>query len=250
MRRTLFWFIPVLFALTGLAVFGTGFSWFVSGNRGVPVDTAPKSVGHVVMPQRIAAVVLGDSLARGTGDETGLGISGRLDQELKTRNIASQKTTNLAVNGARTADLLRQLQSDNIKRLIASSNLIVISIGGNDLWGDNNWQSMPPDPEVVMNDVLARVAEIVGIVRANNKTCRILVVGLYNPFRGQPVGKLLTPLIARWNSRMTERFADDPNFNIVQTSDLFSHHDRLSLDRFHPNGEAYGLIARRIADSL
>jgi lysophospholipase L1-like esterase len=52
-----------------------------------------------------------------------------------------------------------------------------------------------------------------------------------------------------------ERAADgalrnDPNVVVVQTSDIFAYRDRLSPDRFHPSGEGYGLIARRIADSF
>ena len=47
-----------------------------------------------------------------------------------------------------------------------------------------------------------------------------------------------------------DRFADDTNVTIVETSDLFSHRARLSLDNFHPNDEGYELIARRIAESL
>ena len=250
MRRLLFWIIPVVFALAGIAIFGSGFTSFVTGNTGEPVDFAPKNTTRVVLPKRIAPVILGDSLARGMGDETGLGIAGRLDEELKKRNAAAQKTTNLAINGARTADLLRQLQSDNVKRILSESNVVVISIGGNDLWGDNNWQNAPPDPEAVMNSVLAHVADIVEIVRKQNATSRIFIVGLYNPFRGSPMGNMLSPLVTRWNSRVMERFASDPNFTVIQTADLFSHRDRLSLDRFHPSGEAYGLIARRIADGL
>jgi len=56
--------------------------------------------------------------------------------------------------------------------------------------------------------------------------------------------------VNRWNARLAGRFENDPNLTIVQTSDLYSHHDRLSFDRFHPGGEGYRLIARRIADSI
>lgn len=250
MRRLVYWIIPLAFSLLGLGIFAAGFGSFVAGRRGEPVDFAPKATRPVVQQKKVAAVVLGDSLARGAGDEAGLGIGGRLDRELKERSIASLPATNIAVNGARTADLLRQLDSANVRRLLAESNVIIISIGGNDLWGDNDWQSAPPDPEAVMGDVLLRVERIVARVRAENTNGRIFIVGLYNPFRGSPVGDRVSPLVARWNSHLIGAFANDANIEIVQTADLFSHRDRLSLDRFHPNGEAYGLIARRIADAL
>ena len=251
MRRVIYWFLPTLFALCGIATFATGFSWFVTDNRGTPVDFAPPKTQRAVAPPRvIAPVLIGDSLARGAGDERGLGIGGRLDAELRQRKIAAQKSVNLAVNGARTPDLLRQLDSANVRRILAESNVIVISIGGNDLWGGNDWQNAPPNPEAVMGEVLTRVERIVATVREQNRTARIFIVGLYNPFTGSQMGNMLTPLVARWNGRLMEAFAGDTNLTVVQTSDLFSHKDRLSLDRFHPGGEGYGLIARRIADAL
>ena len=82
-------------------------------------------------------------------------------------------------------------------------------------------------------------------VRAVNPSARIFFVGLYSP-----MGKMLSPYVTRWNARMLERFGGDTDFVLVQTADLFSHRDRLSLDRFHPSGDGYELIARRIADAL
>ena len=56
--------------------------------------------------------------------------------------------------------------------------------------------------------------------------------------------------VTQWNARVLQRFAKDPDVMLVHTSDLFSHRDRLALDRFHPSGEGYELIARRIVDAL
>ena len=83
-----------------------------------------------------------------------------------------------------------------------------------------------------------------------NGTARIFIIGLYNPFVTAPYGRMLTPLVNRWNASLVERFAADPNVVVVQTSDLFAYHDRLSFDRFHPSNDGYELIARRIADAI
>ena len=88
------------------------------------------------------------------------------------------------------------------------------------------------------------------VVRGANPQARIFVIGLYNPFVSAQFGKMLTPFVNRWNAKLVERFAKDPNIVVVQTSDLFAFHDRLSFDRFHPSQEGYALIARRIADAL
>ena len=248
-RRFLFWYLPLIASALATAVFAYGFVAYLRGDTGTPVEIAsrlPVPDTSTAPRTQLTPIIVGDSLARGAGDEQGLGIAGRLDQELKRRGINARRTYNLGVNGARTADLLRQIDSANVQRLLRESNVIVISIGGNDLWGGSDWRSAPPsDPEKAMRDVLDRIEAVVERVRAANPRARIFFVGLYSP-----MGRALSPYVARWNARMLERFGRDTDFTVVQTADLFSHRDRLALDRFHPNGEGYGLIARRIADGL
>ena len=251
MRRILFWYLPLLAAIVAAGVFGFGFVSWVRGETGVVVDVAPRTVESTAPKNTVVPLILGDSLARGTGDETGMGIGGRLYEELKRRHVVVQQSTNLAMDGARTPDLQKRLQSHNVQEVAAQSNVIVISIGGNDLWGGSDWRNAPPsDPDAVMKTVLDRIDDSVKTLRRVSPTARIFIVGLYNPFVSTPTGGMLTPLVMRWNARMTERFSGDDNVVVVPTADLFAYHDRLSTDRFHPSGEGYALIARRIADSF
>jgi lysophospholipase L1-like esterase len=268
MRRVLFWYLPLGAALLSATVFGAGFWSYLTGRTGTsisnadPVDAAGKAntagsasgaatksgaARPVIQP-----LIIGDSLARGAGDESGLGIGGRLDEELRTRKFPAQRTVNLGLNGARTADLLRQLETANVKRLIGEANVLIVSIGGNDLWsGGIDWRNAPPEnPDKVMDQVLDRIEKAVRLIRNANPRARIMFVGLYNPFSTTKFGPRLSALVNRWNGKLLDRFGDDPNFTLVQTADIFTHHDRLSLDRFHPGAEGYALIARRIADGL
>jgi lysophospholipase L1-like esterase len=251
MRRFFYWYVPLGAALIAAAVFVHGFYSFARGDIGTAVNIpSPQRVAAAPPAGTIAPIILGDSLARGTGDESGLGIGGRFVEELRRRHINSKNIVNLAINGARTGDLLQQLKSHNVRVLLAESNVIIVSIGGNDLWGDN-WRSAPPrDPEAIMHDVLKQIDHVVGEIRAANPGARIFVIGLYNPFISTPMGKMLTPFVNEWNAKLVERFDRDPNLVVVQTADLFNWRDRLSMDRFHPGQEAYGLIARRIADAF
>lgn len=238
--------------MIGAAVFAHGFYSFARGDTGTPVNiTAPPRVDATAPKGMVAPIILGDSLARGTGDESGLGIAGRVVEELRRRKIPTQNAVNLAINGARTADLLKQIDSHNVRVLLGQANVIIVSIGGNDLWGDNNWRNAPPsDPQAVMNTVLDRVTRAVTAVRGANPNARIFVIGLYNPFVNTPFGGTLTPFLNDWNAKLIERFARDPNIVVVQTADLFNWRDRLSFDRFHPGNEGYAMIARRIADTF
>ena len=251
MRRILYWYLPFIAALIAASVFGYGLVSWLRGDTGTAVDLGPRAVQSSAPRTKLVPLILGDSLARGTGDESGLGIGGRLVDELARRHFDVQRATNLAVDGARTPDLLQRLKSHNVLQVAAQSNVIVISIGGNDLWGGTDWRNAPPrDPDAVMERVLDNIADAVKTLRGMSPPARIFIVGLYNPFVSTPNGALLTPLVLRWNSRMTERFSSDANVVIVPTADLFAYHDRLSPDRFHPSGEGYALIARRIADSF
>jgi lysophospholipase L1-like esterase len=252
MRRLTYWFLPLGAAAIAALTFGAGFYSFLRGDTGSPVTVLPSSSAQSSATRgTIAPMVLGDSLARGTGDETGLGIGGRLVAELRRRRVPVKNAVNLAVNGSRALDLQQQLAGHSERLLMAESNVIIVSIGGNDLWGEANVRNaIPRDPEKVANEVLDNVARVVRTVRDANPAARVFVIGLYNPFISTPTGRMLTPLVNRWNASLVERFAADRNVVVVQTSDLFTFRDRLSFDRFHPADEGYELIARRIADAL
>lgn len=253
MRKFVYWYLPISAALIAASVFAYGLFAYLRGDTGTPVDfvPAPAETRASAPATIVAPIILGDSLARGAGDQTGLGIAGRLDAELRQRNVKARRTFNVAVNGARTRDLLQVLERPNVQQLLRESNTIIVSIGGNDLWGGSDWRNAaPPDPDAAMNDVLTRIEAAIEKIRAVNPKARIFFVGLYNPFVSTPMGRQMTTLVNRWNARLLEHFGDDPEFTLVQTADIFSHRDRLALDRFHPGGEGYALIARRIADAL
>jgi lysophospholipase L1-like esterase len=250
-RRFLTWHLPLAAAVAASAVFAYGLIAYLRGDVGVPVDVSPSRALAAEAPgPAIAPIILGDSLARGTGDESGLGIGGRFVADVRARHRESRNIVNVAVNGARARDLLEQLQSRNVRTLVAESNIVILSIGGNDLWGDNFQSGPPGDPERVMDQVLGHVEEAVHTLRETNPKARLFLIGLYNPFLHTPFGQQLNPFVNRWNARLIERFASDPNVTVVQTSDIFAYEDRLSADRFHPSAEGYERIARRIADAV
>src|SRR3954464_5317448 len=78
MRRFLVWYLPITVALVAAIFFAAGFYSFLSGDTGssVSVQAGPR-VAAAAPRKQVAPIILGDSLARGTGDESGLGIGGR-----------------------------------------------------------------------------------------------------------------------------------------------------------------------------
>lgn len=246
MRRFLLWHLPLSLAMIASAIFAWGMYTALAGGAGSSLEAAPP-----VLEQKPAAaelkqiLILGDSLARGAGDESGRGIGGNLEDLL-----GDVEVVNLGIDGSRTGALLETLERESIRKLAAQSGAIVISIGGNDLFREsrNGQMEQSSQPREVLEEVRARVRSIVGILREASPEARIYVIGLYDPFR-EPE-QTTARAVALWNAGLTEEFADDPRVTVVQTSDLFVDRDRLSRDRFHPGERAYAIIARRIADSL
>ncbi len=244
------WYLPIGLALIAGGVFAGGLVAFLRGDTGTPVEINTNVSTATTPAKVIAPLIVGDSLARGMGDDSGLGIGGRLVTELHARHVPSNNIVNLGVSGARSTDLLHQLESPGVRRVLSEANVIIVSIGGNDLWGDNFRNGPPANPEKTMESVLERIGEVVHIVRTTSPHARVFVIGLYNPFINAPFGHMLDPAVHHWNAKLIDRFADDALVTIVQTSDIFAYNDRLSADRFHPSGDGYERIARRIADAI
>ena len=235
-------------------MFAGGFYSYLRGDIGERVGATPDQLKPVATQSaNIVPLILGDSLARGTGDASGLGIGGRVVQDLRARKVPVQNIVNLGINGARTADLLDQLDHRNVQVLIGQANAIIVSIGGNDLRPSAltaGGGASAPLSGAPPSEIIGRVVGVVERVRKINPNARIYVIGLYNPYVGTPMGKMASMMIGRWNAKLVDQFATDANVSVVQTADIFQWHDRLSFDRFHPNAEGYELIARRIADTF
>lgn len=255
MRRLLRWTLPLTLAIATGIVFASGLWMALRGNAGTPVgaQTATQPAVEAPDPSRARSIlILGDSLARGTGDVSGRGIGGNLTEIVETEGGDPPEIVNVAVNGSRTADLLEKLDRPSIRQLVARTDLVVVSIGGNDLFGlsvEPEGSFAPPEGDArgTFAPVLARVEGAVEAIHEVNPEARIFLIGLYDPFRQR--GFEAGPYVASWNAALLEAFGGDDRITVVQTADLFVGRDRLSADRFHPNDEAYRIIARRIADA-
>ncbi|MDX1584468.1 MAG: hypothetical protein R3338_12800 [Thermoanaerobaculia bacterium] len=94
MRRLLTWYLPLVFGVVLATLFAWGFAKGLQGNAGELVreasagsDVRDVSGEEAERRATIDVVILGDSLARGTGDEIGEGIGGRLSSILEERDV-------------------------------------------------------------------------------------------------------------------------------------------------------------------
>ncbi|MBY9081717.1 lysophospholipase [Paenibacillus sp. HN-1] len=81
---------------------------------------------------RIAAV--GDSLAKGTGDDKGEGFVRRAVAGLSSSGTPAELVGNLGINGLTTAGLQAKLKEQGVKYVLEQADIILVSIGGNDLF--------------------------------------------------------------------------------------------------------------------
>jgi len=213
--------------------------------------------------------VIGDSLAKGTGDNSGMGFARRTIKELTTADgRKASLLNNLGINGLTTTGLLPKLEERGTKYVLGEADVILLSIGGNDLFQGADLASkgiagtsatakgQELDPEDLLKGLpkaSTQLKTILERIRAINPDALIVYVGLYNPFGD--IEELQVPgnqAVAKWNEAALETINKNRNMMLVPTFDIFQHHlDRyLSSDHFHPNGDGYQQIAVRIVQAI
>lgn len=257
LSRFWLWHAPAAIALAAGAVFATGFWLAVRGTTGGSIGVAPPSpASHGAMKPagKSLVLVLGDSLSHGTGDPTGRGYAADVVAALRRRGPV--ETVNLAVAGAESSDLRKLVESANVRSLAASADLILFSVGGNDLSHSLSAAGAPAQAVSSISASRARFAEnlrsILRDLREANPSAPIRLLGLYQPFGGDgQESRIGESLVLSWNSVLAETALGQANVAVVPVFDLFQGRlDRLATDRFHPNRQGYRAIADRVIQTL
>ncbi len=199
-------------------------------------------------------LVIGDSLARGTGDESGRGFA--LDVLDFLRRSAPTDIANLAVNGAESSDVRDLVRSANVRALATSASIILVSAGGNDL--SHAVRTGAPTPVAIealrrsRDRYAGNLREILESLRNANANAPIRVLGLYDPFEAEgAAARIGASVILGWNALIQETALSFRDVLVVPTFDIFAGRpDRLALDRFHPDRQGYAAIALRIEQLL
>ncbi|MGX5584559.1 SGNH/GDSL hydrolase family protein [Bacillus thuringiensis] len=199
-------------------------------------------------------VSLGDSLTRGVGDKEGIGYVGRMKEDLQKDYKQKIALTNLAVSGAKMPDLLKQIESSGAQYSIKQADVIVLTIGGNDLFpgweslGKIDLETYRPDTETFQNEAKKIIEEI----RKLNANSLIFWLGLYNPFEDVEDLKGSSNIVVDWNASLEKLALNDKNVYITPTFDLFQNRgkDLLYSDHFHPNEVGYTYMAERLVQNV
>lgn len=244
--------IAVLFCLLWLI----GLGWAVGEYYAGKPEKVPevKTVSKVENKKGLTIVALGDSLTRGTGDETGKGYVGVLVDEIKEKTNRKVQLTNLGINGQRSDSLRKQVQETEVGRQIQKADMVLVTIGGNDLFrgGQAIMDFETDDIASIEKKYLDNLTFVFEKIRKNNPNANVFFIGLYNPFIDLEQGKEMSKVVRHWNYDSAEVSASFPKIVFVPTFDLFELkvNDYLYSDKFHPNSKGYRLIAERVASLL
>ncbi len=263
-RRLLLWFLPAALGLLAAGVLVAGAAAGLSGRFGERVGDGPLALPAPAPAPVLPAtgtfriVALGDSLTRGTGDTPGGGgYPERVAAALRKAGLVVS-VDNLAIDGAETGDFLRKVEEAAVKDRIAGANLILLSIGGNDLSHTIRGAALPgetgaePDPTApALRAASLNLQRILSLLRSSNASAPIRILGLYDPFPEGFDRRVARQTLLKWNVALEEASNAVPNALVVPTADVFDGRpDRLSADRFHPGAEGYSEIATRVVQTL
>lgn len=209
-------------------------------------------------PQDLHIVAAGDSLTQGVGDSSDSGgyipyLAEMLEQENSIKNANFE---NFGVRGNRADQLLSRLESEKLQSSIKEADLIILTIGGNDLMKvvkeniSNLKINLFRSEQELFQDSLK---EIFSKIREQNPNAPIILIGLYNPFYYWFADvKEMNYIVDEWNTKSRLTVENDKNAFLVDIHDIFlnNEEDLLYTDYFHPNDRGYELIADRVYELL
>lgn len=217
-----------------------------------------KPIPDDFIPRKLTVVSAGDSLTEGIGDSTGQGgyipyVKTMLEKE---KGINEVDFYNYGITGNRTTQLLRRLQSQEMKTALHQADLVILTIGGNDIMKvvkDHISNLQLSDFTKEKESYTVHLKQIMDAIIEENPQVSIVLMGLYNPFSKWFSNiKEMDQIVADWNQAGHTVVTNYPNAYFVDIQDIFqnTNEDLLYTDNFHPNDKGYELIAGRLNETL
>ncbi|MEV2785785.1 GDSL-type esterase/lipase family protein [Paenibacillus larvae] len=262
------WILAGLTGLIATCLFVAGFGYGVHAIINPPQQTGelsskpsePPAKSEVEQKNQIQIVALGDSLTAGTGDSSGEGYVLRLKDKLQNEvNKPVHVLNNLAVPGYVTDQFLQDIDKKSTRDALAAADLIVFTIGGNDLFagGDGLFTNgaeefNPKAAEERLEPALAKIKQVFEKIHQANPEATVLYPGLYYPFLDLDSERAGALIIQRWNDRVFQIMNNYDHMHFIPTYDLFEQNlnKYLFTDHFHPNSDGYERIADRMVKAM
>ena len=263
MYKKITWIAILSISIITALVFSFGFISSIRITNGSYAKSTDTKITNTPEPESKAAVspkgnsynilVLGDSLGKGTGDEKGLGFANNFAALWKVKTNKPTEVNNISVNGDVSSGLLEIIQKEETQKAIKDSNIIFISIGGNEVKTFQNNQNTlkASDLKDVEDNYLSNLKKIFTLIRSKNTDSSLIFIGLYNPY-GESMPQDKIRLLQDWNYKTEQLVSLDPKAVFIPTYDLFKYNldNYLAPDKFHPNSQGYQAISNRIMEVL
>ena len=205
--------------------------------------------------ERLDYLVLGDSVALGKGSAKQEGYGYRVAEYLEGEGI-NVHLDNRAVSGQTSEQLLQSLEDRDLLTIIGQSDLISITIGGNDLLKAALQRGDPVDALMDFRHIQRRFLDnlqaILEKIRRHNSRAPILITSLYNPVGPEePYFPIVSKLLDQWNEGMKEVVGAFPAAAVIDVDRRLIPDDRNWLaDEIHPNDWGYQLMAEGLLEVL
>lgn len=262
MNRKITWLTILTISLISILILSVGFITSLrltnatksnKTEKAVESNNVPANKSMVLDTKDYNILVLGDSLAKGTGDEKGKGFSNYFADLWKSNAKKEVKINNFAVNGDISSGLLKIVQNEDTLKAVQNSQIIFVSIGGNEVKRFQGSSAIEGSQEVktAEENYSQNIKSILKLLRDKNKNSIIVFIGLYNPY-GKNIASDKLDILNDWNYMTQQLVSSDSNSIFIPTYDLFRYNlDKyLSADNFHPNSTGYEAISKRIYEAL
>lgn len=186
-------------------------------------------------------VILGDSVAYGYG--TRGGIAKYLKETFRDSMV-----TNLGVNGLTSTGLVERLRGGRWDQTLASAELVLLNIGGNDLlrgFKGSGARGLVKQFSNLKKTYRKNLLEIYQHLRSLNENQLIVQNNLYNSMKKEVQYFGFTNLLFRmWNSAIGEEGI------IISRTEPMGKNPAIWLDAIHPNEEGYRMMHEILLKTL
>lgn len=263
MLKKSMWYSILTIAFVGLIVLSMGFYQAIivttkvnpqpSAKADIPQTTPDATRLSAKNANSFQILILGDSIAKGTGDEKSKGFSSYLPESFKNDTSKEILINNAGIDGLESLGLLEQLKNKKLDKTIADSDMILVSIGGNDLRSILTLNDLAKEDQfkVRLDSYLSNLKQTLKVLRTYNPNSFIIFLGLYNPYE-----KVTSPednrLLNEWNYNSQQLIEENGKEIFIPTYDLLKYNPGryLAKDGLHPNSAGYQALSNRISKSV
>ncbi|MBT2731506.1 SGNH/GDSL hydrolase family protein [Carnobacterium sp. ISL-102] len=182
-----------------------------------------------IKKESLHIVAIGDSLTEGIGDATKSGGYVPIVADLleETDGYKEVTTSNYGKNGDRSDQVLERFhENKSIQEDIASANIVVLTVGGNDIvqtlkkiFLTANEESFTLPEKTYRVNLKALLADF----KRLNPELELYVFGIYNPYYVYfPEITEMQNIVDKWNQTTQEIVNETDNATFISTVDLFN----------------------------